>query len=1250
MTQRGPWSVKGIDNRARQAARDAARVEGLTLGAYLNKLILEEEHTDPTPEADLQINEVPESKKSTKSTGQGSRTAHDLASNALDRLTRRIETAEARSTLAITGIDQSVYGLLSRLENAEHTQEAFSIHIDSVLAEIKDTYDQLAGKVGELEADETAEKGLNALKSLEEALGKLASHVYEENALAAEETDAIKMRLETGLGDISDRLDGIDAQIGGHVETAKKELSSVVSDAELRVEGTNRHLSERFTALEVNVAEKLSHIEGIGDVMNGVHSEITDAVAGVRRDTADDIGSINSALESIQDRLTKAEDTTNRALRSLERTCDSLDRRLADVGGPAEGGSTDELRSEFEERFEAIADDLRGVVAAARAEMAEEIEAATKLVDQSVIGTLETTVEDMRDRLDATEDLHSQTMDMVSDTVNRVVESVDQRLTANEEQQGQAIERIGSQVTRISDNLDQRIEAVEEEQSKLESQRDDMRRLSASIDERIAQFESLDTHALDAVSERVEQLADKLDERVMASEQRSAEAIEQVGEQVASVAARIDQRQDEAFRAFSEKLETAQQRQASRLSDALSNVSDRLEQMQQQQITTISPVQKAIATLAQRIEAIEDFATPPYAERADSPDLPEMVEPTAIDTSIPDTDDKSLFEAIDALESQQSSAPNPLEADLNIDDETTAAADSFEAGIESWADNATDEVGEIDPVADSAFDVTVDLATDPTPSDAENEHDYYADLPEPETSWADSALETRDSDIFDDEPITPAAEETEPGSILDANIEDFEATAEAEPDPEDEEPAAPQSYLSQARAAARAAAEADENSKKKKWRGKKKDKAAKGADAKPKADKVKASKPEKTSKKEKKASDGNSKNTGTVPKIAAVSALAIASAGTAGYLYVRGKQATPALSINRLTDSAATKHAAAEDTAREPLQTAAADVSSPNATEAADDRLSLFAARIDDTSVENVVPVETITPISPDLDGGAGFDSLPVIPALISAEDAAAEGNPVAMFQLGLAKLEEGQTATGAELIQASASKGTPAAQYRLAKLHEQGLGVARDLQEARAWTERAANGGNVKAMHDLAVFMTEGEGGQQSYTGAAEWYRKAAEYGVLDSQFNLAVFYQDGLGVSPSLTEALFWFEIAARQGDVDAKRSVAALQNRVSSVAAEQVKSRAAAWQPALTDDAANGHFADAPWSVRPNQEHVLAVQTRLSALGYDTGTPDGSMGPRTAAAIRKFQEASGLSPTGTITTGLIDKLNTVSTPSRG
>ena len=158
MSERGPWSVKGIDQRAREAARDAARMEGMTLGEYLNKLILD-------VSSDRQPNEIRRSGSPTR------------AESTLDQLARRVEAVEARSTLAITGIDQSVMGLIARLERAEDNQSVVATHVESFIDELRETHAALTEKIQALEADDQSEQNLEALRSLEQALGKLATHV-----------------------------------------------------------------------------------------------------------------------------------------------------------------------------------------------------------------------------------------------------------------------------------------------------------------------------------------------------------------------------------------------------------------------------------------------------------------------------------------------------------------------------------------------------------------------------------------------------------------------------------------------------------------------------------------------------------------------------------------------------------------------------------------------------------------------------------------------------------------------------------------------------------------------------------------------------------------------------------------------------------------------------------------------------------------------------------------------------------------
>ncbi|HWU14825.1 MAG TPA: Localization factor PodJS, partial [Caulobacter sp.] len=142
MTAAAPWSVKGIDPKAREVAKDLARRSGMTLGEWLNRMIIEGEGFDAAsleafgepgrPSLAVNNDRANPSYYETARGGAPSRIeAREHPADevgrvavALDRLTDRIEAAEKRSAQAISGIDESVRGALQRLVAAEREQVA----------------------------------------------------------------------------------------------------------------------------------------------------------------------------------------------------------------------------------------------------------------------------------------------------------------------------------------------------------------------------------------------------------------------------------------------------------------------------------------------------------------------------------------------------------------------------------------------------------------------------------------------------------------------------------------------------------------------------------------------------------------------------------------------------------------------------------------------------------------------------------------------------------------------------------------------------------------------------------------------------------------------------------------------------------------------------------------------------------------------------------------------------------------------
>jgi peptidoglycan hydrolase-like protein with peptidoglycan-binding domain len=64
--------------------------------------------------------------------------------------------------------------------------------------------------------------------------------------------------------------------------------------------------------------------------------------------------------------------------------------------------------------------------------------------------------------------------------------------------------------------------------------------------------------------------------------------------------------------------------------------------------------------------------------------------------------------------------------------------------------------------------------------------------------------------------------------------------------------------------------------------------------------------------------------------------------------------------------------------------------------------------------------------------------------------------------------------------------------------------------------------------------------------------------------------------------------------------------------------------------------------PRDLQPlTRSQVTALQTALNAHGFDSGAPDGLMGPATRAAVRRFQLSVKLAPDGFATTELLQRL---------
>src|SRR5690349_21285368 len=129
------WSVKGIDPKVREAAREAAARQGMSLGEYLNQALANQQpqSSRTTPTTTTPAPPRARTRFSNLASETGDEEDWSISgSSALPRdtdpvrLAQRLESIERRTQLAVNGldravttIDRSVLGLAARVEDAE---------------------------------------------------------------------------------------------------------------------------------------------------------------------------------------------------------------------------------------------------------------------------------------------------------------------------------------------------------------------------------------------------------------------------------------------------------------------------------------------------------------------------------------------------------------------------------------------------------------------------------------------------------------------------------------------------------------------------------------------------------------------------------------------------------------------------------------------------------------------------------------------------------------------------------------------------------------------------------------------------------------------------------------------------------------------------------------------------------------------------------------------------------------------------
>lgn len=406
MSAAAPWSVKGIDPKAREIAKDLARRSGMTLGEWLNSMIMEdgedEDGVTPLPRrphvAEMferrgrsrRLDDAYEADESGRRMGAS-----------LEAIAARLEAAERRSTVAIQGVDQAVSGLLRRLEEQDARAAVTGRRIDDIAEELREGHRRLR----RFEND-TGPKTEEGFKALETSLGALTGRLYD-----------IEERQRVGATEMRLRMDTVEKSVGvGAGTTLLGQVAAKLDAAQSRTTDALRGLERSFGDLDRRLRATENRAEPEGARFEKLAETLARQVEGNRAEMMRRLDTAQA--DSRMDRIERAVQT------------------VGDKVIEAERGSAKAVEAMGREVLR-IAQNLNGRL--------QKTEDHTRRVEQSV-----------DQRLVAADDRHALALEKLGGEITRISDRLSDRIAQSERRSAQALEEIGQRLSDSSSRFEQR--------------------------------------------------------------------------------------------------------------------------------------------------------------------------------------------------------------------------------------------------------------------------------------------------------------------------------------------------------------------------------------------------------------------------------------------------------------------------------------------------------------------------------------------------------------------------------------------------------------------------------------------------------------------------------------------------------------------------------------------------------------------------------------------------------------------------
>lgn len=351
-----PWNVAGISSEAREAARAAARREGLSVGEWLTRRIV----------AGLSVMSEPHENRAEWTSRGEYRPEPERQRRDSDAMLDRVSKSESDTAEVYRRIEDQLRGMARRLDSSERSQtesnrvmSKAAVEMNIAAREQAQAFDQLGAHVANIaerldrvEGREPGEGLRDAVKALHQGLSRLADQISQTANQSATQISALANNLETVAGRVGQarhdslvatqaletRLATIDERVRT-LEAATHSNADTIDRALEAIESQKRPNSTSIEAVvrledSVRRLEQRSVDPGIDRRLSGIEKTLADVVAHIEPQEEPD--SIEDSLRKIVQRLESLETAQREA---------AAEMRKAAVAKPVEEPSSINLAS-----------------------------------------------------------------------------------------------------------------------------------------------------------------------------------------------------------------------------------------------------------------------------------------------------------------------------------------------------------------------------------------------------------------------------------------------------------------------------------------------------------------------------------------------------------------------------------------------------------------------------------------------------------------------------------------------------------------------------------------------------------------------------------------------------------------------------------------------------------------------------------------------------------------------------------------